>query len=177
MPFCYPILLSNALLYLFYYPLMSYCYPLLPFYYSLLPFITLYCPTFNLYYSLIPFYWGGGIQPHFCPWKNGKKSIWKETEKYSFPSLSMYFFPIFPHGKKWENTHFSMGKNGVGPPLLLPFLPFNYNGYSTYVNYGLDILMIVACIMYRCTRNTTISTSTSNFGSSGMVDGPLLETH
>ena len=30
---------------------------------------------------------------------------------------------------------------------------------------------------FRCTRNTTISTSTSNFGSSGRVDGPLLETH
>ena len=32
-------------------------------------------------------------------------------------------------------------------------------------------------LLYRCTRNTTISTSTSNFGSSGRVDGPLLETH
>ena len=29
-------------------------------------------------------------------------------------------------------------------------------------------------LLYRCTRNTTISTSTSNFGSSGRVDGPLL---
>ena len=66
----------------------------------------------------------GGVQPHFCPWKNvcfpifphrekWEKSIWKEREKYSFPSLFIYFFP---HGKKWENTHFSMGKNGVGPP-------------------------------------------------------------
>ena len=34
----------------------------------------------------------------------------------TFPSLSIHFFPIFPHGEKWENTHFSMGKNGVGPP-------------------------------------------------------------
>ena len=39
----------------------------------------------------------GGVQPHFCPWKN-------------------VCFPIFPHGKKWENTHFFKGKNGVGPP-------------------------------------------------------------
>ena len=38
-----------------------------------------------------------GVQPHFCPWKN-------------------VCFPIFPQGEKWENTHFSMGKNGVGPP-------------------------------------------------------------
>ena len=32
-------------------------------------------------------------------------------------------------------------------------------------------------LLYKCTRNTIISTSTSNFGSSGRVDGPLLETH
>ena len=32
-------------------------------------------------------------------------------------------------------------------------------------------------LLFRCTRNTTISTSTSNFGSSGRVDRPLLETH
>ena len=31
-------------------------------------------------------------------------------------------------------------------------------------------------LLYRCTRNTTISTSASNLGSSGRVDGPLLET-
>ena len=55
----------------------------------------------------------GGVQPHFCPWKNMFFPIFPLGEKYSFPSLSIYFFP---HGKKWENTHFSMGKNGVGPP-------------------------------------------------------------
>ena len=32
-------------------------------------------------------------------------------------------------------------------------------------------------LFYRYTRNTTLSTSTSNFGSSGRVDRPLLETH
>ena len=42
-------------------------------------------------------------------------SIWKEREKYSFPSLSIYFF--FPW-KKWENTHFSMGKMGLAPPTM-----------------------------------------------------------
>ena len=55
---------------------------------------------------------GGGVQPHFCPWKNvcfpifpmgknGEKSIWKEREMNTFPSLSIYFFPIFPMGKKY----------------------------------------------------------------------------
>ena len=63
-----------------------------------------------------------GVQPHFCPWKNvcfpifshGEKSIWKEREMNTFPFLSIYFFSHL--GKKWENTHFSMGKNGVRPP-------------------------------------------------------------
>ena len=62
---------------------------------------------------------GIGVQPHFCPWKNvcfpifphwekWEKSIWKEREKYSFPSLSIYFFPngkhTFFHGQKWGWT-------------------------------------------------------------------------
>ena len=54
--------------------------------------------------------------PIFSHGEKWEKSIWKEREKYSFPSLSIYFFPIFPHEKKWENKHFSMGKNRVGPP-------------------------------------------------------------
>ena len=34
------------------------------------------------------------------------------------------------------------------------------------------------CLLsFRCTRNTAIYTSTINFGGSGRVDGPLLETH
>ena len=36
------------------------------------------------------------VFPFFPMRKNGKKSIWKEREKYSFPSLSIYFFPFFP---------------------------------------------------------------------------------
>ena len=43
----------------------------------------------------------------------------------TFHSLSIYFFPIFPHGEKWENTHFSMGKNGVGPPPPPPVIDEN----------------------------------------------------
>ena len=67
-----------------------------------------------------------GVQPHFCPWKNvcfpifphgekWEKSIWKEREKYSFPSLSIYFFPHLSPWEKWENTHFFMGKMGLDP--------------------------------------------------------------
>ena len=71
---------------------------------------------------------GGGVQPHFCPWEKcafshfspwGKmgKNIWKKREKYSFPSLSIYFFPIFSHGEKWEKTQFSHGQKwGWTPP-------------------------------------------------------------
>ena len=66
--------------------------------------------------SIIAFLELKGVQPHFCPWEKWEKSIWKETEKYSFPPLSIYFFPILSPGEKWEKTHFPMGKNGVGPP-------------------------------------------------------------
>ena len=52
------------------------------------------------------------IFPHGEKWE---KSIWKEREKYSFSSLSIYFFPhfspweemgkhIFFHGQKWGWT-------------------------------------------------------------------------
>ena len=54
----------------------------------------------------------GGVQPHFCPWKNvcfpifshgekWEKSIWKEREMNTFASLSIHFFSIFPHWEKW----------------------------------------------------------------------------
>ena len=67
------------------------------------------------------------VQPHFCPWKNVCFPIFPHGEKWEkkymeregkvFISLSFHIlFPIFPHGKKWKNIHFSMGKNGVGPP-------------------------------------------------------------
>ena len=43
-----------------------------------------------------------GVQPHFSHKKNvsfpifsyGESSIWKERKKYSFPSLSISFFPM-----------------------------------------------------------------------------------
>ena len=49
---------------------------------------------------------GGGVQPHFCPWgKMGKKVYGKKGKSIHFPLFPYTFFP-----------HFSMGKNGVGPP-------------------------------------------------------------
>ena len=93
---------------------------------------------------------GGGIQPHFCPWKNvcfpifshgekWEKSIWKEREMNTFPFLSIYFFSHFSPWGKWENTHFSMGINGVGPPfrysrfgmLVIPDTSMMYNFLQT----------------------------------------------
>ena len=48
------------------------------------------------------------IFPHGEKWK---KSIWKKREKYSSPSLSIYFFPhFFPWGK-WGK----MGKDTIFP--------------------------------------------------------------
>ena len=53
----------------------------------------------------------------FSPWgKMGKEVYGKKGKSIHFPLFPYTFFPIFPHEKKWENTHFSMGKNGVGPP-------------------------------------------------------------
>ena len=52
----------------------------------------------------------------FFPWKNGEKSIWKEREKYSFPSFFIYFFPIFSMGTNGKRQIFLMGKNGVELP-------------------------------------------------------------
>ena len=46
----------------------------------------------------------------------GKKVYGKRGKSIHFPLFPCTFFPIFPHGKKWENTHFSMGKNGVETP-------------------------------------------------------------
>ena len=57
------------------------------------------------------------VFPFFPMGKSGEKSIWKEREMNTFPFLSIYFFPHFSHGEKWEKTHFSMGKNGVDPPV------------------------------------------------------------
>ena len=65
----------------------------------------------------------------------------------TFPFLSIYFFShfspwgkmgkkvygkcIFPHGEKWENTHFSIGKNGVGPPPPKLFTQYQFGVYFT----------------------------------------------
>ena len=122
--------------------------------------------------------WGGGPTPFlpmekcvFSHFSHGEKSIWKEREKYSFPSLSKYFFPhfspwgkmgkkvygkrgksihfplfpytffpIFSHGKKWEKTHFSMGKNGVGPPNICRMNTV----HTPHIAYN----VCVSCIIY-----------------------------
>ena len=45
------------------------------------------------------------------------KSIWKEREKYSFPSFSIYFFPHFsPWEKMGKHTFFHGQKWGWTPP-------------------------------------------------------------
>ena len=80
---------------------------------------TVHCTVYSVHYYV---HCGGGPTPflpmekcvfsHFFPW--GKME--KKGKRIHFPLFPYTFFPIFPHGKKWENTHFSMGKNGVGPP-------------------------------------------------------------
>ena len=72
------------------------------------------------------------VFPFFPMEKNGKKSIWKEREKYSFPSLSIYFFPHFsPWEKMGKHTFFHGQKWGWTPPppingtLSVPALRFN----------------------------------------------------
>ena len=59
---------------------------------------------------------GGGSKPIFAHVKMGKKAYGKRGKSIHFPLFPYTFFPIFPHGKKWEKTYFSTGKNGVGPP-------------------------------------------------------------
>ena len=92
----------------------------------ILPFLfSCYCRNFlNQNLHLLGSSLVGGVQPHFCPWKNvcfpifspwGKKNMERERNECFSLSFHILFFH-FPHGEKWENTHFSMGKNGVGPP-------------------------------------------------------------
>ena len=56
---------------------------------------------------------GGGVQPHFCPWKN-------------------VCFPIFPHGEKWEKKYMEReGKVFISLSfhiLFSPFFPMGKNG-------------------------------------------------
>ena len=93
---------------------------------------------------------GGGVQPHFCPWKNvcfpifshgenKEKSIWKEREMNTFPFLSIYFFLIFPHGEKWENTHFSMAKMGLDPPKYMNYKEITADEYEKLLQNKKDI--------------------------------------
>ena len=68
----------------------------------------------------------GGVQPHFCPWKNvcfpifshGEKSIWKEREMNTFPFLSIYF-SFFPMGKNGKTHIFPWAKMGLDPPICI----------------------------------------------------------
>ena len=66
-----------------------------------------FCYPTNIFVNI----WGGGVgcNPNFCPWK---KSIWKERETNTFPSLSIYTYFSSPYGKRHI---FTMGKNGAGP--------------------------------------------------------------
>ena len=52
---------------------------------------------------------GGGSNPIFAHRKMVKKVYGKKGKSIHFPLFPYTFFPISPHGIKWENTHFSMG--------------------------------------------------------------------
>ena len=118
--------------------------------------------------------WGGGeVQPHFSLEKNVSfpmylESKWKERETNTFPSLSIYFFPIFPW-EKWEKTHFSHGKNwGWTPhPLysslslslsLYPYLSLSF--FLSLFQYGRYICLIRTLVYYLvsgCLRSDSFS--------------------
>ena len=51
---------------------------------------------------------GGGVQPHFCPWKN-------------------VCFPIFPHGENWEKVYGKRGKSINFPLFPYTFFPMGKN--------------------------------------------------
>ena len=69
------------------------------------------------------------VFPFFPMGKNGKKSIWKEREKNSFPSLSIYFFPHFsPWGKWGKKVYGKKGKSIHFHILFSPFFPMGKNG-------------------------------------------------
>ena len=115
----------------------------------------------------------GGVQPHFCPWKNvcfpifshgenGEKSIWKEREMNTFPFLSIYFFSHFsPWGKMGKHTFFHGQKWGwIPPPPELHVLLFVAIVWSICVGehsawwyyYTLGILLYLR-ILYLSLRN------------------------
>ena len=75
---------------------------------------------------MCPYWCGrwGGVQPHFCPWKNvcfpifphgenGKKVYGKKGKSIHFPLFPYTFFPMGKNGK----THiFPWAKMGLDPP-------------------------------------------------------------
>ena len=65
-------------------------------------------------------YWGGGVQPHFCPWKNVCFPIFSHGEKWGKKYMERegneYFFPIFPHGENGKTHIFTWAKMGLDPP-------------------------------------------------------------
>ena len=75
-----------------------------------------------------PSYGGGGLQPHFCPWKNvcfpifshrekwGKKYMEREGNEYFSLSFHILFFPFFPMGKNRKAHIFIWAKMGLDPP-------------------------------------------------------------
>ena len=72
--------------------------------------------------------YGGGVQPHLCPWekcvfshfspwgKMGKKVYGKRGKSIHFPLFPYTFFPIFFPWGKMGRHNFPISKNGVGPP-------------------------------------------------------------
>ena len=113
------------------------------------------------------FYSSGGVQPHFCPWKNvcfpifshgekwGKKYMEREGNEYfslSFHILFSHFSPwekmgkhTFFHGQKWGkkymeregNEYFSLSFH----ILFFPFFPMGKNGKThifPWAKMGLD---------------------------------------
>ena len=102
---------------------------------------------------------GGGSNPflpmekcefsHFFPWgKMGKKYMEREGNEYFSLSFHILFFPIFPHGEKWESTHFSMGKIGVGPPP--PILRQHTSSVNSFCSSALIRNVIVLSFLSTC---------------------------
>ena len=67
---------------------------------------------------------GGGVQPHFCPWKNvfshffpwGKKYMEREGNEYFSLSFHILFSHFSPWGKMGKHTFFHGQKWGWTPP-------------------------------------------------------------
>ena len=85
--------------------------------------------TTSLHYNQIGVFIGG-VQPHFCSWKNvcfpifsrgekwGKKYMEREGNEYFSLSFHILFFPFFPMGKMGKRTFFHGQKWGWTPLLL-----------------------------------------------------------